>query len=66
MKQTGVGKVAGMEDSYQFITVDTQEGKMVHTSIAFTQAEIREEMKKHGLSDAEIDAQIANADANPA
>lgn len=66
MKETRVGKAKGQEDTYVFVTFDHDKASISHMSHGFTQEQVRDELKKQGFSESEIDAMIAHADANPA
>lgn len=66
MQETRVGKVKGRDDTYIFVTMDVSRGQMGGMSHGYTQAEIREELRKQGFSGPEIDAMIAHADEHPA
>ena len=62
--RTRAGKVRGRPDTYVFVTLDFAKGHVVHMSGEYSEAELRKELKHQGLSDAEIDAEVSNAQAN--
>ena len=63
MERTKIGKVAGVDDTYIFLTL---KGSQPHgMSKRMMEAEMRAELQKRSFSETEIDAIIAHADANP-
>jgi hypothetical protein len=65
-EQTRLGKVKGMDDKYILITADMQRGALIHTSRAYTEEQARDYLRAQNWSDAEIEAEVANARANEA